>query len=172
MSTDQRRSTQFKFWQLSVFICLNLCSSVFFCWSWMPVAAQQKKSADSILGVKIGDTIDQARAKLNPLGTNDGRATREGGRKEAWTMKETDFVSVALKTNSAGRIVWITGFLRPGREIPFAKLGDLSQAQVASDSQAIWNVAHPNGGYRLVVKGPNGKGRVLYMLSLVDEPPE
>ena len=38
-------------------------------------------------------------------------------------------------------MVWITGFVRPGKEIPFAQLGDLSLAKVATNTRAVWNVA-------------------------------
>ena len=63
-------------------------------------------------------------------------------------------------------MVWVTGFVRPNEELPFSALGDTSLAVRATDSQAIWNVATPNGGYRLVAKGQNGRARVIYFLSL------
>src|SRR5258705_13898770 len=95
-----------------------------------------KQVTNSILGVGIGASLDQAHAKLDRLSTREMRSMREareeeaeereGGRKEAWTLKATDYTSVALQTDRKGRVVWITGFLRPGKEIPFAKLGNLS----------------------------------------------
>jgi hypothetical protein len=160
-------------------ICRDSASTALSLLFWLTLlactaAAQQprSKALDSILGVKIGISLEEARAKLNPLGSRDGRATREGGRKEAWTLKETDFASVALKTDAAGRIVWVTGFLRPGRELPFTELGDLWQAQNLTEAQAIWNVIHSNSGYRLVVKGPNRRAKVVYLLSLASKPME
>ncbi len=133
---------------------------------------EQQKVTGSILGVRIGSNIEEVRAKLEPLGTFGGRATRDGGRKEAWTLKETDYVSIAYKTDKHGRVVWVTGFLRPGKEISFSHLGDLSIASRSMDSQAIWNVTTPDGGYRLVAKGPNGKARVIYLLSLAVPSPQ
>lgn len=133
--------------------------------------APQSRATDSILGIRIGMSLEEVRAKLGPLGTAGGRATREGGRKEAWTLKRTDYSSIAFKTNPKGLVVWVTGFLRPGKEVPFSDLGDISRAFRATDSQAIWNVKTPDGGYRLVAKGQNGKARVTYLLSLAVPPP-
>ena len=128
------------------------------------------KVLDSIHGVRIGSSLEEAHAKLKDLGTVGGRATREGGRKEAWTMKGGDFTSVAYKTDAAGRVVWLTGFVRPGKEIPFAQLGELARATGKDETQAAWTVETPEGGYRLVAKGPNGKARVVYLLSLAAPP--
>jgi hypothetical protein len=129
------------------------------------------KVLDSILGVRIGSSLEEAHAKLKGLGTVGGRATREGGRKEAWTLKGGEFTSVAYKTDASGRVVWLTGFVRPGREIPFSKLGDLARANGKDETEAAWTVESPGGGgYRLVAKGPGGRARVVYLLSL-DAPP-
>ncbi len=130
---------------------------------------------DSILGVRIGMSLEDARKKLEPLSiATDLRETDEGnnerGTKRAWRMKGTDYTSVALKTNAKGRVVWVTGFVRPSKELLFSALGDTSLAVRATDSQAIWNVETPNGGYRLVAKGQNGKAGVIYLLSLATKP--
>ncbi|CAN5432295.1 hypothetical protein BH20ACI3_BH20ACI3_35870 [soil metagenome] len=134
-----------------------------------PAVAQKSKDAriiNSILGVSIGKTLEETRAKLTPLGTGGGRDTRDGGRKEAWTLKGTEYATLAFKTDGKGRVVWVSAFARPGKEIPFSKLGEPSKAARAADSQAIWNVETPEGGYRLVAKGANGKASVVYLLSL------
>jgi hypothetical protein len=120
----------------------------------------------SILGVGIGATLEEARAALDPLGAVAGRETRSGGQKLAWTLEGSEFSSVALKTDRRGRVVWITGFVREGRSLPFTELGDLQTAHRASASQAIWNVPGPRGGYRLVAKGSEGLARVVYLLEL------
>lgn len=134
-----------------------------------PTPAQDGKSAgvrDSILGVKIGTSLEEARAKLKDLGTTGGRDTRGGGRKEQWNLKETDFAYVVYKTNAKGRVTEVTGFVRPGREMPFSELGDTALAAGKSETGITWNVSAAEGGYRLVAKGPEGKARVLYLLSL------
>jgi hypothetical protein len=121
---------------------------------------------EKLEGIGIGTHIDEAQAKLKQIGTGGGRDTRDGGRKEAWTLRETDFASLAFKSNKAGRIVWISAFVRPGREVAFAKLGDPEKATTFTNSQAIWNVGSSSGGYRLVAKGAEGKASVVYLLSL------
>lgn len=131
--------------------------------------AQKSKDArviNSILGVSIGNTLEETRAKLSSLGSGGGRDTRDGGRKEAWTLKGTEYATLAFKTDGKGKVVWVSAFARPGKEIPFSKLGDLSKAARAAESQAIWNVETPQGGYRLVAKGVQGKASVVYLLTL------
>lgn len=136
-------------------------------------AAQAGKTAgegahvlDSVLGIGIGTTIEEAHAKLKDLGTVGGRATRDGGRKEAWTLKKTEFTSIAYKTDARGRIQWVTGFVREGQEIPFERLGDPGRAAAVAETEAAWNVETETGGFRLVAKGPGRKARVIYLLSL------
>jgi len=63
-------------------------------------------------------------------------------------------------------VVWVSGFVRPGREIPFAKLGDLTRAAGKSDAQVAWSVPTSTGAYRLVAKGLGGRASVVYMFSL------
>jgi hypothetical protein len=127
--------------------------------------SKEIRAINSILGVSIGSTLEETRAKLTPLGTGGGRDTRDGGRKEAWTLKGTDYATLAFKTDGTGKVVWVSAFARPGKEVPFSKLGDLSKA-ATSNSQAVWNVETPHGGYRLVAKGAGGKASVVYLLSL------
>ncbi|HEX5708790.1 MAG TPA: hypothetical protein VFX96_15940 [Pyrinomonadaceae bacterium] len=123
---------------------------------------------DSVLGVRIGTSIEEAHAKLKDLGTVGGRATRDGGRKEAWTLKKTEFNSIAYKTDARGRVVWVTGFVREGQEIPFERLGDLTRAHASGETEVAWNVVTEEGDYRLVAKGPNRRARVVYLLSLAE----
>ncbi len=66
----------------------------------------------------------------------------------------------------------MTGFLRPGKEIPFAKLGDLSTARRATDSETVWYVATPDGGYRLIARGQKGKANIITLLSLASWMPK
>lgn len=128
-----------------------------------PVYAQE---STFIQGIGIGTTLEDARSILGRIGTGGGRDTRDGGRKEAWTLKETDFATIAFKTNGAGRIVWISAFIRAGKEVQFTKFGDPSKAASFGKSQAIWNVGSGRSGYRLVAKGTEGKANVVYLLSL------
>jgi hypothetical protein len=128
--------------------------------------AQETTAINSLGGIGIGTGLEDARTILGRIGTGGGRDTREGGRKEAWTLKETEFATIAFKTNGAGRIVWISAFVRAGKEVPFTKFGDTAKATSLSTSQAIWNVGNARSGYRLVAKGMEGKANVVYLLAL------
>lgn len=128
-----------------------------------------RQSKTSVLGIRIGSSLEDVHRRLKSLGTVGGRDTRDGGRREACTLTKTEFSSVAYQTDKEGRVRWVTGFVRPGKEIPFSKLGDLAHASYKNDSQAIWNIETAGGGYRLVVKGPDGKARVVSLLSLGEE---
>jgi hypothetical protein len=133
--------------------------------------AVQKSQADSkLMGVGIGTTLTDAHLLLDKLGTSGGRITRDGGQKVVWALDEGRFSSIALKTNKAGRVVWISGFARQGFDIPFEEFGDRTNASRFSPSQAIWNVETPDSGYRLVLKGTDGKVAVAYLLSLYVQP--
>jgi hypothetical protein len=129
-------------------------------------AYAQETAVNSLGGIGIGTSLEDARSILTRIGTGGGRDTREGGRKEAWTLKETDFATIAFKSNGAGRIVWISAFVRPGKEVEFTKFGDPAKATSWNSSQAIWNVSSARGGYRLVAKGMEGRANVVYLLAL------
>ena len=126
----------------------------------------QEAAVNSLNGIGIGTSLEDARSILGRIGTGGGRDTRDGGRKEAWTLKESDFVSIAFRSNGTGRIVWISAFVRPGKEVEFKSFGDLAKATSWSTSQAIWNVGNGRSGYRLVAKGIEGRANVVYLLSL------
>lgn len=132
----------------------------------VPCLAQERSTATTIEGIGIGTSLEEAHAVLTRIGSGGGRDTRDHGRKESWTLRETDFTNLAFKTNGKGKVVWISAFVRPGKEIAFEKFGDQSKATMLSQSEAIWNVGSAQGGYRLVVKGDKGKASVVYMLSL------
>jgi hypothetical protein len=139
---------------------------------------------ESILGVGIGSTLQDAHAKLDRLRTRNAREDSEeesgeeqeqkleGSRKEAWALRATNYATVAFKVDRNRRVVWITGFVRPGKEIPFAKLGNLSSATVVTNIRVVWNVATPSGGYRVIAKGQNGRAGVVSLLSLSTPPVE
>ena len=145
-------------------IMRNLLKGVLILLSLTTAAYAQQSTV--IEGVGIGTSYEEAKTILGRIGTGGGRNTRDGGRKEAWSLKETDFMTLAFKTNGKGRIVWVSAFVRPGKEVQFSKFGDLTKATSSTRSQAIWNVGSARGGYRLVVKGAEGKANVVYLLSL------
>jgi len=52
-----------------------------------------------------------------------GRDTHDGGRKEAWTLKETDYATLAFRTDSKGKVAWVKRVCSTGKEIPFSYSG-------------------------------------------------
>jgi hypothetical protein len=116
-----------------------------------------------ILGVRIGSTLAEARARLGTLGTLDGRDTRDGGRKETVTLNGGRYGTVAFRTDASGRVVWVTGFVRPGQEIPFEELGERKLAARWTESAATWDPPGPTP-YRVLAKGSAGKARVVTLL--------
>ena len=130
------------------------------------LSASAYAQENSLNGIGIGTSLDEARSILGRIGTGGGRTTRDGGRKEAWTLKESEFATIAFRSNGSGRIVWISAFTRQGKEVPFTKFGDTAKASSFSTSQVIWNVGNGRSGYRLVAKGAEGKATVVYLLAL------
>ena len=124
----------------------------------------------TILGIRIGSDIEDVRSRLDRLAIDVPREREEEreGRKEAWLLRGTEYKSIALQTNPAGKVVWVTGFVRPGREIPFSRLGKPARAIRYTENEAIWNVRGASGAYRLVAKGQNRKASVIYLLSLIE----
>lgn len=122
--------------------------------------------AESIAGVHVGATAEDVRALLEPLGTVAGRDARDGGRRDVWTLESGDFTSVAVTTDAGGRVVWVTGFLRPGHEKPFSAFGDLEHAAGQSGVRAVWESQNAHGRYRLSVRGEGGKARVITLLKV------
>ena len=129
-------------------------------------AFAQETAVNSLDGIGIRTSLEDARSILGRIGSGGGRDTRDGGRKEAWTLKDSAYASIAFRSNGAGRIVWISAFVRPGKEVEFTPFGDPAKATSWSKSQAIWNVGNGRSGYRLVAKGMEGRASVVYLLSL------
>lgn len=121
-----------------------------------------------ILGVTVGSPLKRVHEILDPLGYFGGRATEEGGKKLAWTLREGAYKSVAVKTDKDGDVVWITGFCRPGSQIPFESLGAVSAGRV-SDREAIWSFKRGERQIRLVAKGSNRMAGVVYLIELARE---
>ncbi len=134
-----------------------------------PCSAQTQDGArvpGSILGVYIGATRAEVAQTLAPHGTVEGRATHDGGRKDAWTLRDTDFSALAVRTNKRGEVVWVNAFVRPKREVPFSALGDLSAAIQKMDSKVVWQSESAGRKYQLIASGRNGHAQSLLLIAL------
>lgn len=126
---------------------------------------EERKTQDNILGIKIGTTIEDAYKILKLCGEGGGKDTRDKGRREAWTLKRSEFQTIAFQSTGKGKIKWITAYARKGQEMPMDSFGDPKSATRFNESEAIWNVENKDGGFRLVAKGENGKASVVTLLS-------
>jgi len=125
----------------------------------------------AIDGIDLRDTLEEARALLDQIGKSTGRTlpnpeNKPQASKEAWRLDSTEFGSVALKAEADGRIVWISGFVRPTQAIPFGRFGDLAQAKPRSDTLAIWDRMEPKLPYRLIARGAKQAATVVSLIPI------
>ncbi len=58
----------------------------------------------------------------------------EDERKVSWQLAKSDYSSVFVKADEKERITYIAAYLRPEKEIPFDKIGQLEKAPVLTTS--------------------------------------
>ena len=150
---------------------LAVCMSLIFLMLAVTAHGQKSeaKAVDAILGVKVGMTAHEADEALEKVGNHpEGEAgeAEDGESKEAWNIRGTDYSTVVIMRGKDGLVRWVSGFVRPGREVAFASFGDLKTAARSDANRAVWNVKNALGGYKIVVKGGNGKATVVYLISL------
>ena len=128
--------------------------------------AKSVKVKTDILGVKVGSSLDAAHAILDSLCDSAHRPKEEAGEakrgehehKVFWQLAKSDFSSLLVKTDDRERITYILGSLRPGKEIPFDKIGELEKAPLLSDKVVAWDVVKPdNLLLRVVAQGVERK---------------
>ena len=136
-------------------------------------AAQSVKVQTAILGIELDSTLESAQSKLDSLGHPMARPVDEGGEvakrsegehKVSWQLTKTDYGSVFLKADEKERITYIAAFLRPGKEMPFDKIGQLEKAPVLTDRVVAWDVLRPNRPLiRVVARGSERKANSITM---------
>jgi hypothetical protein len=121
------------------------------------------EASGEILGVRIGSTFEEARAKLDPCrdpasDTTIREKKEPGRRKTYWKLAHPEYSWIMVRPNPKGRITQISVFLKPETPKPFDQIGDLKRAATNLENMAVWNVDQPNNlSYRLVAKGGNGR---------------
>jgi hypothetical protein len=135
--------------------------------------AEPAKASDSIQGVRIGAEIEEVEKTLERYGPalragSEGEDEHEGDEKRrgVWSLARGDYETIVVEADTQGRVTGATGFVRKGREIPFERFGGQSAAARWTESIAIWNVPTPEGGYRLIARGPDRRARVVTLISL------
>lgn len=136
-------------------------------------AAQSVRVQTAILGIELDSTLKSAHSKLDSLGHSTARpfdqvdeaAKRsEGGHKVLWQLAKTDYGSVFVKADEKERIIYIAAYLRPGKEMPFDKIGQLEKAPVLTDRVVAWDVVRPNRPLiRVVARGSERKANSITM---------
>jgi hypothetical protein len=136
-------------------------------------AAQSVKVQTAILGIELDSTLESAHSKLDSLGhpmarpvdEGDEVAKRsEGEHKVSWQLAKTDYGSVFVKADEKERITYIAVYLRPGKEMPFDKIGQLEKAPVLTDRVVAWDVVRPNRPLiRVVARGSERKANSITM---------
>jgi len=136
-------------------------------------AAESVKVQTAILGIELDSTLESAHSKLDSLGSSSARpveeaekvgARNEGEHKISWQLAKTDYASVFVKADDKKRITYIAGYLRPGKEMPFDKIGQIEKAPVLSDRMVAWDVVRPNRPLiRVVARGSERKANSITM---------
>ena len=134
-------------------------------------AAQSVKVQTAILGIELDSTLESAHRKLDSLGRPSSRpvdgADQAAGRTEeerkvSWQLAKTDYASVFVKADEKERITYIAGYLRPGKEMPFDKIGQLEKAPMLTERVVAWDVVRPNRPLiRVVARGSERKANSI-----------
>ena len=135
--------------------------------------ARSVKVATSILGVKLGSTLDSAHALLDKLSDPNtppreegeekkGHANGEDEHKVLWQFSGTEYNAMMVKADDKERVTSMTASLRPGKETSFDKIGEVSKAPVYTDTQVAWDVLQPNHPLvRVVASGADHKAATI-----------
>jgi hypothetical protein len=159
--------------------------------------AMTVKVLSSVLGVHLGMSVKEAHAKLDRLSDpahppKEEAEEEEGGgnadikegkesepenipRKILWQLKTTDYYAIFVKSGEKGRLIYIQALLRPGKEIPFTKLGELKKAPIHDSRTVAWDVLRPKQPlFRVVGNGNDEKASAvtIFVVKRPDLPEE
>ena len=122
-----------------------------------------------ILGVGIGDPIDEALQKLEPLRTDGDEPPDDKelqGRRAYRKLKGTDYDWIMVWAK-ADRVTRIRTMLRADKWKPFDEIGDVTTAADANAIAVKWNLQTPSGlNYRLIAQGQEHRANTVYMFGL------
>ena len=128
------------------------------------------ESPGRILGLRIGDPMDDARRKLDPLrvpAVYTPDAKERTGRRIYWKLRETDFEWAIVWGDETGKITRIRAYYRVERRQPFSAIGDLAKADSVTAHAAKWTMRRPGSPYfRLVAEGAEQQAHSVYIFSL------
>jgi hypothetical protein len=132
-------------------------------------AAQSVKVMTAVLGLELGSTLKQAQAKLDKLSDpkHPPKEETEGSEgKVLWQMADTDYSAIFVKFDDE-KITYIHAIVRPGKEIPFDKIGEAQKAPAQNANTIAWDVLRPNRPlFRVVANGVNRKASSLTLFTV------
>lgn len=142
--------------------------------------AETVKVLTNILGVRLQAPLKEAHKKLDSLcgpghppkeEVEEAGEEGESGHKVLWELAKSDFASVFVKADEKEQIVYILANLRPGKEIPFSKIGQVANAPVHTASTIAWDVVRRNSPLiRVVAQGAEEKASSLTLFVAKREP--
>lgn len=133
--------------------------------------ARSVKVETSILGVQVGDELEETHEKLDSLGTfvappKEAGESEEHEEKILWTLRETDYRALLVKAEE-DRVTSITGYLRDDKTKPFESIGDVQVAPVHSESQVAWDIVRPGRPHlRVVASGDANKAASITVFAV------
>ena len=124
------------------------------------------RAARDLLGVGIGDRESDFLPKLDAIGKRTTTMRRDGGRRHTIELHETPFTYLIVITNARGEVRRLSGFVRPGQEIPFDVLGDTAAPSGSANASMFWDLLQeePARNYRLVAKGNERRAQVIFLI--------
>jgi hypothetical protein len=138
--------------------------------------ARSVKVETNILGLEPGATLAEAHEKLDSLGkpvtaAKESAGHEEDERKVLWEVAKSDFKSVLVKLDEQERIIYIAGFVRAGKEVPFDQIGETKKAPISNDRLVAWDVVRPGQPLiRVVARGEKRKASLITIF-VVKRPP-
>ena len=129
-------------------------------------AKSPPRVARDLLGVSIGDRESDVLPNLDAIGKRLTSLRRDGGRRHTIALHETPFSYLIVITDAPGEVRRISGFVRPGQEIPFEVLGDTERPSGGGKTSMFWDMLEegPSRKYRLVAKGNDRKAQVVFLI--------
>jgi hypothetical protein len=133
-------------------------------------AAQSVRVETRLLGLDLDASLEKAHEILDPLGTPTQPSVEAAGeaeegeheRKVLWKLTKSDFSSILVKTDEQERVIYILGFLRPGKEVPFDQIGQTDKAPILTEHTAAWDVVRPDKSLlRVVARGEKRKASAI-----------
>jgi hypothetical protein len=130
-----------------------------------------------VFGLELGMTVERAHHLLDRLSAPEHPPKEEGApeqgdaererehedeHKVLWQLAGTDYSAVFIKADPHDVITYIQAIARPGKEIPFAKIGELKKAPVQNASTIAWDVIRPKQPlFRVLARGSDSRANTI-----------